>query len=630
MHPEHKLLKFVILPIILILLGYLAWYWVETPHWWYDTRQGTNYYHNDGSYNGPRELTGQNLGKFLGSTYELDKLKGVFAVSNGKTTAIYCSSNDPKVKITADSKFRVASVSKVVTSLAILQLADQGKLNLNDKVEKFITYKKHFPKSPTVEDLLLQTAGFDNNDSSRFYKTKSEKPGLEEFVYRKPIEQVIEPHKLFDYTNTAFDIAGLIVQKVSGQRFEDYCDQSIFKPLDMTNTSFNELGTYELGIDSLDKPVENYFVGGTSSSGLITTANDMGIFINCLLNEGKHNGKNVFSQKVMEMVFTPRMNMGNQMLVSRTPVFSTAGSDANQFSQSGEILGFTSDLTIEKGKAAIFNVCAGENVGRYFGAWIYEYFFLPPEQTRSYCIAAKQIDGKPITNPEGYNAEWINISGWNRGNFTKITNAAFYNLSIKANKDELDVSYTTMKNIDSENFGNGYWYIKFIRDDEGGIKYLQNSQNAYVKAPWYMNEKFLTIYGFVTLGFFLLMCLQWLLGAILRAFGKEKTSSSDKLLRICIATTSILNLTFFVIIYMTYITSDLYKLGFKPEFSWYVVFTLPIIGTLLTIPVIIGVVKLWIKKLWTLQARLNASLFVVVQCLFIWTMIFWNLLGYNF
>jgi hypothetical protein len=388
----------------------------------------------------------------------------------------------------------------------------------------------------------------------------------------------------------------LIVLKVLGVRFEDYCKENIFEPLGMTNTSFDELDSWVTGLDSKGNVVQNYFVGGSPSGGLISTAKDMGRIINCIIGEGILEGKVIFEKKLVDSFFEVKMSMGELMDIDRTPVFWSSKRDGTvKSTQNGKILGFSSSLVIVRGKAGAFSVSADQYSGQYIANMFMETFFFPPSSDED---QQQDVKPKPIPNPEELEGQWINMFGWNRNNAAKIANAAFYNLDVAVEGETLYIDNTPVSNIDGLTYGDGWWYVQFIKGDDGRIKYLQTGLDSHIKARWFENSKFLTIFGLSMIAIFLLTLLQGLFGLFLRWFGKEKSSRFDRLFRLGLVIVPALNIIFVISGWFIIENVDIYMLGFKPNWIFYTIFTLPLVSTALTIPLIWGLVLVWRRNIW--------------------------------
>lgn len=148
---------------------------------------------------------------------------------------------EKKIPVTTKSVYRIASMSKSFIAMAILKLRDAGKLSLDDAVEKYIpemtNTKKITEDSPpvTIRNLLTHTAGFpeDNPWGDRQLERTDE-----EFVafLKKGISLSSVPGLNYEYSNLGFAMLGLIVSRVSGEHYETYIRNNIWKPLDMKDT----------------------------------------------------------------------------------------------------------------------------------------------------------------------------------------------------------------------------------------------------------------------------------------------------------------------------------------------------------------------------------------------------------
>jgi len=139
-----------------------------------------------------------------------------------------------------DNVFRIGSISKQFTAVAILQLMEQGKLNLQDDITKFIPdYPTHGHKI-TIEHLLTHTSGIQSYTGmkefgtiSRLDKTPEE---LIAFFKNQPME--FAPGTKWNYNNSGYFLLGYIIEKLSGKTYPEYVEENIFKPLGMTNSNY--------------------------------------------------------------------------------------------------------------------------------------------------------------------------------------------------------------------------------------------------------------------------------------------------------------------------------------------------------------------------------------------------------
>jgi CubicO group peptidase (beta-lactamase class C family) len=141
----------------------------------------------------------------------------------------------------ADTVFRIASMTKSFTALAILKLRDEGKLSLEDPVSKYVPELAGLPKptadSPvlTIRHLLTHSEGFPE-DNPWGDRQLARSDAFLAAMARAGIPFSNAPGVAFEYSNTGFAILGRVVANVSKMRYRDYVDANILKPLDMTST----------------------------------------------------------------------------------------------------------------------------------------------------------------------------------------------------------------------------------------------------------------------------------------------------------------------------------------------------------------------------------------------------------
>jgi CubicO group peptidase (beta-lactamase class C family) len=148
-----------------------------------------------------------------------------------------------KTPMTASTRFRIASNSKLFAAIAILQLREAGKLRLDDPVQKYLPWFRVAPAGPddgpiTIEQLLSHSSGLQREASDHWssydFPTEAQLKAL-----MKDRQAAFPPQTRWKYSNLAFGIAGLIVEQVTGQRWADYVAANMLKPLGMNATSID-------------------------------------------------------------------------------------------------------------------------------------------------------------------------------------------------------------------------------------------------------------------------------------------------------------------------------------------------------------------------------------------------------
>lgn len=160
---------------------------------------------------------------------------------------------DTKEPVQPESLFRIASVSKPITAVAILKLVEQGQLKLDDKVLDHLKYEPHFEdggklderwKQVTIHQCLSHTGGWDRDKSYdpmfqalRMAKSlKVDLPILPEHIIRYQLGQPLDfdPGERYAYSNFGYSLLGRIIEKISGQPYERYVQEKIFEPIGIT------------------------------------------------------------------------------------------------------------------------------------------------------------------------------------------------------------------------------------------------------------------------------------------------------------------------------------------------------------------------------------------------------------
>ncbi len=195
-----------------------------------------------------------------------------------------------------DTIYSICSISKLFTSIAVLQLRDAGKLRLDDPVEKHLpwfTIKKTAPEGPeiTIEGLLTHASGLPR-ESDHPYWTGPDFvfPTREEIIERLSKQETLYPAQThFQYSNLGLSLAGEIVAAASGRSYEDYVRENILGPLGLASTTpempENErggrlaVGYSPLGRDGKRRPMPFFKVRGIApAAGFASTAEDLARF----------------------------------------------------------------------------------------------------------------------------------------------------------------------------------------------------------------------------------------------------------------------------------------------------------------------------------------------------------------
>ncbi|MBI4905393.1 MAG: DUF1343 domain-containing protein [Acidobacteria bacterium] len=219
--------------------------------------------------------------------------------------------------MTADTIFDAASLTKVVaTTASVMKLFEQGKIQLNERVTKYLPAFQGGKSDITVRQLLTHFSGM-RPDLDLKPAWKGQQLGIQKALSDKPVAQ---PGERFLYSDINFILLGEIVRQVSGKPLDVYAKENIFVPVGMTDTTFNPPAGWRARI----APTEQYpgmnaplrgvvhdetsrFMGGVAGhAGLFTTADDLRKFGEMLIAGGMANGKRVLSPLTIRKFTEPQ------------------------------------------------------------------------------------------------------------------------------------------------------------------------------------------------------------------------------------------------------------------------------------------------------------------------------------
>ena len=289
--------------------------------------------------------------------------------------AVGLSDIENQRKMRIDDLFWIASMTKPITATAILMLQDEGKLSVDDPVEKHLPEFEgqwmietqsseritmtEAPRSITLRDLLTHTSGLGNVVSPRPNSSLAE---LVMAYSQKPL--LFPPGSKWQYSNAGMNTLGRIVEVVSGKPFAQFLDQRIFQPLGMKNTMFypdknaqkriakpyepasNENGLKEISIYFFQGDLESQDRTPYPAGGLFSTAEDLFRFYQMALNGGEYEGKRILSKSAVDMMthtqtgdmwtgFVDGMSFGLGFAVVKEPQGVTAMLSPGTFGHGG-------------------------------------------------------------------------------------------------------------------------------------------------------------------------------------------------------------------------------------------------------------------------------------------------------
>jgi CubicO group peptidase (beta-lactamase class C family) len=248
---------------------------------------------------------------------------------------------EKKTPLGRENIFALMSLSKTVTTFALMTLYEKGLFSLDDDINNYLPVKvrnPNFPEIPiTFRMLLTHTASFEDVLSTGLKVPKNvERPRsslgdskmtLEEYIhemlspdgkyYSSEYFSQNKPGTKYSYSNIAFALLGYLVEKIAREDFSKYCKEKIFDSLEMKNTSWHLRGLDTSKVifgynfspeDSIPnyKKIEHFGEPGYPTGMLRTTMEDFAKFINVIMNNGCYKNTQLLKPETIELMLSPQ------------------------------------------------------------------------------------------------------------------------------------------------------------------------------------------------------------------------------------------------------------------------------------------------------------------------------------
>lgn len=267
------------------------------------------------------------------------------------------SDKDKHTKNSTDTCFRIASLTKQFTAVAVMQLVEDGKISLDDTIDKYFPSYK-YGKKITVKNLLTMTSGikdYINKDGdtdteaytesqidfkvSKKNSAKENKKEIMDWIFDQKLN--FEPDEKYMYSNSAYFLLGDIIEQVSKTSYESYVEKSILKPTGMMNTGFKSTDKLAVGYQDIYDNAWTLYPGvGYSATGLISNVPDLLKWVDALCTN------KLISEKSFKEMTTPyKGNYGYGFVVSK---------DSNMISHTGKIDKYNAALAFTKDENQIY------------------------------------------------------------------------------------------------------------------------------------------------------------------------------------------------------------------------------------------------------------------------------------
>jgi CubicO group peptidase (beta-lactamase class C family) len=550
--------------------------------------------------------------------------------------------------------FRPGSVSKLFTWVSVMQLVEQGKLDLDADVNDYLdTFKIRdtFERPVTLRDIMTHSPGFEDGGLGYLIiRDPEDSIPLRDAMERFQPMRVNPPGAQTSYTNYGTALAGHIVAKLSGLSFQDYVQQNIFDPLGMRSSSFveplpdhllenmavsyaNEAGNF------VEKPFE--IVSSFAPAGAMSaTSTDMAKFSLAILNGGELNGNRILREETVEQMLTRNFTHDDRMMGMALGFYETEINGFRIVGHGGDTAWFHSDLGIDRENNLAYFVSFGSTGGGAvrgsFPPAFYNQFF--------------PRDEAPPVPPEDFSeraGKYAGSYGFWRSNFSTIEKAAGMGGGITVaatenntlmvgmgdkSKQYVEIEKNLFRQLDTRISimpGINPRLIAFQENEQGEITGFVMDGLPFMslrKLPVYETSGFtMTLVGFSLLVF---------LGVLLRRFYQRAAirslAGADRSAVNAAVWTSAAN-WLVVAVGAIVITAVSDQLQSGVPFAIKLWLVLPIVATVLGIYMLYRMIMVWKDGALTgFWGRLRYTIVTLCALFMGWFYYFWNILGYQY
>lgn len=613
--------------------------------------------HQDGPRD-PQELEAF-LDQFFAERMQVSNLPGaVFVlVKDGEILLAkgygYADLENQRPFVPAETLVLPGSVGKLFTAMAVMQLVEQGKLDLDVDVNEYLDdfqIADTYPEPVTVGDLLTHTGGFDERFIGAAVSAPEELLPLGQYVAQNMPARVMPAGDNISYCNYCYALAGYLVEKASGMPWEQYIDEDILLPLEMSRSTCQQPPPPDLAADlaigytyasgayrRASEPLMNMAPAGA----LYATATDMAHFMIAQLQKGRYGDARILREETFEDLHERGFRNHPQLRAYTYGGFSEfVAHGQRMLAKGGDVGGFSSTLIL----------LPDENVG-FFASFNAAVDLFGVEEPREELLSQfldryYPVQEQPVSPQASPNLSRVSGSyRWNRYTRTTIEKALnpigllqFHamagddgTLTVRSVVPFLKPArYTEVEPLLFQKV-DGTAYVAFREDEDGRITHMFGAIGSepatFEKVAWYETDRFqVSLIVFFMLAF--LSVGAWPIVYVVRRLRRRPASDAKRarVARLLAAGLSVLNLIFLAGFAAALMQSLAGASPYPPP--WLLaLLVIPIITSVLASVLVISTLLAWKDRYWSLIGRLHYSLVTLAALAFIWFANYWNLLG---
>jgi CubicO group peptidase (beta-lactamase class C family) len=333
----------------------------------------------------------------------------ISVVKNGKVLFAkgygYSDVAQKKPVLPDQTLFRPGSISKLFTWTAVMQLVEQGKLDLDRDVNQYLDFSipPTYSQPITLRNLMTHTPGFEETDKDLFIRDVKDLQPVGEYLKTHLPVRIFPPGTTPAYSNYGATLAGYIVQRVSGEPYDDYIEGHILKPLGMAHTSFRQPLPDALkplmsnGYALASEPAKSFEVvqawpaGSSSTSGA-----DIARFMLAHLADGELDGARILRPETARLMHSRQFGVDPRLNGMALGFYEETRNGHRIIGHGGDTVYFHSDLHLMPDTGLGFFISqnsAGKNLirGQVWQAFLDRYFPYNPPAAESVANAKEDL-----------------------------------------------------------------------------------------------------------------------------------------------------------------------------------------------------------------------------------------------
>jgi CubicO group peptidase (beta-lactamase class C family) len=559
---------------------------------------------------------------------------------------------EKKTPVSPDNTlFRPGSISKLFTWTSVMQLVEQGKLDLDRDINDYLDFKipATYPKPITLRNVMTHTPGFEETAQELFVADAKDMKPIGTYVKEHLPERIYAPGTTPAYSNYATAVAGYIVQRVSGQDYYDYVDEHIIKPLGMTHSTFRQplpdslaplmSKGYELG----SQPAKKFeFVEASPAGSSSVSAMDMTHFMLAHLQDGRYENVQILKPETARLMHSRQFENVPEMNAMCLGFYEETRNGHRIIGHGGDTQYFHSDLHLipdtQVGFFVSYNSAGKGEVRAREAVWhafLDRYYPIQLPQEPPVATATQDADAVSGRYLSSRRSETTILSVLNAAGEVKVFRNEDGTISAADLKD-MSGDPIKFREIGPMMFRdvNDQDRLAFKRDGSGNLVGVIDFPFMVVqRAPWYANSALQLPLIIGSLIVIVLTVLLWPVMALLRwHYAKPLTlTPQQRRLRLLVRLVCVAFIVFFAA-YLGFFTAALKDIGMlSPKGNpWLrLIQLMGWLGVLGTLIALYNAARSWQEPARWLWSRIGDTL-IALACLgVIWFVFTWNMLHWS-